>query len=466
MLPADVQKELEEFRARKARIKNAKRKGSTLRVKNETEDSENKRWHKASKKLRAQESAERSKKKTRIKEKDKGKSDFEILADEIITPTVVKRSNRAKAKSEFLKLPKAQRIKIKRGYKARGDFFTFTDWYEAVKKVEKDNQEWSKAATAHIKDRPKKNKNRNDDTIQSRERFVALMQPMVIVPDDESHKAFIADAGSIVLRCEQLKFYRNRVSPITGYSNETLIKYGTAKEAMLGWLAIGTAPAQQLGINKILKPVQGPTFLVRSRDESIVNSWDALRLKIAKSKTSLIGWLATHGEEHSQEIRTVIRDLGGKTYKNEPHEDRFKRLVLLILNTEIDEMPKAQKKTRKTRTEKGVRKVRTPRKEKEKKQRTKRREHNNERTSKRSTKVARRKKSGTPKPKRMTLAMNDHVIKRLEKPNFYAGSSRADQWDLLRKGMTVSEFVDAGGARNLVGQWEKLKSVRLIAPRD
>jgi hypothetical protein len=441
MLPKELQAELEAFRARKAKgskhkteIKKPKEKnrrgkkddyeieineyGETPEHEN---DHENKRWHKASKKLRAQKEREAKKNDPGVRVED-----FDI--------------EREKAKSEFLKLPKAQRIKIRRGYERRNQKFTFVDWFNAVQKLEMDNRERSKG----WKD---KRKNSDNDRVQSRERFVALMQPMVIVPDGdtESHKPFIADAGSIVLLCDQRILYRNRTSPVTGHSDETLIKYHTAASAppQLGWIAVH-------GINKLLKPVQGPTFLVRSRDENILAPWDVLRLKIAKSKMTVLGWLATHGEEHQQEIRKVIRDYGEKTFKSDTPEDRAKKLISIILKTEIEEMPKPQKKGRKVRVEK-VRKARTE-KPARKEKRTKRVEKP----------VKKSKRAEKPARTRMTLSMNDYRIKRLEKPNFYNGSSREELWDLLRKGMTIAEYVDAGGTRNMISQWAKKGNVKLI----
>jgi hypothetical protein len=388
------------------------------------------------------------KKKIRAKEIAINEDGVEELGDEIITPTVVKKSERTKAKSAFLKLPKAQRIKIKRGYKARKNFFSYTDWYHAYKTAQSGgiDEEKTERSTAKRKAKAEISK------------YSALMQPMVIVPDQYSQKAFIADAGSIVKRCDQRVLYRDRMSPVTGHADEALVLYNAGtKQTALGWLAL--TPGTALNA----KPVEGPTFLVRTKDEKSLNTWDALRLKIARTKMTLITWLAEHGEEHSREIREVINKLGGTTVKNEPHEDRCKKLITLILHTEIEEMPKTSSKNS------GKSKSKNSKAESNKKfNKSSKKKNKGTRTR---TEIDMKFKTADGEHRaRLTKALDEFIIKRVSKPENSEGSARAEKWSWLRKGMTLAEYVEEtankGGLRNDITMWIRSGNVKLVAPRS
>lgn len=270
--------------------------------------------------------------------------------------------------------------------------------------------------------------------------YVALMEPMVIVPEQADGKPVIADAGSVVKLADQANFYRDRVSPVTHRADEILVYYGKAKTPSLGWLT-------NMQPSKILKPSSGPTFLVTTRAEDRLIAWEQLRLRMARTRAKdptnwIAPWLAHHGAKYPRELREVTRFFGGKPIKNESTDVRIERLFTLILHTELD---MASAKKHKSKSSKKSSK------------------HVSEKSSKKSTKLVKSTKKSSPD--RITSAHDDYVIRRLVKENpRRAGSEKAKIWDKLKKGMTVGTFVEKGGSRASVGRYVQNGWVKLLKP--
>jgi hypothetical protein len=275
--------------------------------------------------------------------------------------------------------------------------------------------------------------------------YVALMMPLVIVPDDPEAKVVIADAGSIVCLLDQQTLYRERMSPITRRGDELYVRFGRADKPQYGWLTNRLPPS-------VMKPTQGPTFLVQSKDESLLHVWDGLRLKIARTRKGhpnswAISWLALNGEKYPRELREVTRFFGGTPIKNEPFDTRCIRLFSLILHTEIDmasakaSAKKSAKKGKKIVAEKPTKK------------------------GKKTGKVAPAKAKGEFSSS--SRAFDNHIIRRLVKENpRRAGSEKAKIWDRIRKGMTVKEFCGKGGTRGAVRRFIENGWIKLLSPKS
>lgn len=261
--------------------------------------------------------------------------------------------------------------------------------------------------------------------------FIALLYPMVIVPDNAAEKPVIADAGTIVKLADMTTLYRDRMSPITRRADEILVEFGNAKKQTLGWIAGRLAGSPK----DLMKPSRGPAFLVKTSSEEAISGWDRLRLKLARTRTSvpdnwIAPWLAFHGAKFPRELREVTKLFGGKPIKNEEVEVRIERLFSLILHTELD-MATAKSKKIKVK-DKGKKSRRVEREEKKPAKKEK----------------VKAKKSSLGESEKVSSKYNDYVIKRLIKENpFREGSNRAKLWSKLKKGMTVIEFNAFGEGR-------------------
>lgn len=349
-------------------------------------------------------------------------------------------------------LPKAKRIRIRRKYKARRDHFSETDWWhkqqEAKRTSGDDPRDSQKEGRARRKGKTdaavtitiSRDKKRLDKHVRramevpttKKKPFVALLQPMVIVPDSAEGKVVVADAGSIVKLADMTTMYRNLASPITHRADEVLVSFGNAKAQSLGWISgrFATSP------DEVMKPSKGPTFLVKTSGEDSLSAWDKLRLKVARTRGKdpanwIAPWLAYHGPKYPRELREVTRLFGGKPIKNEDVEARIERLFSLILHTELDMATAKSKKSKGKKSRSGVRKGKSARSEKR---------------EKRSSKSKKEKFSA--KSDLITRKLDEHTIKRLVQENpFREGSNRAKLWSKLKKGMTVAEFVAKGDGR-------------------
>lgn len=271
--------------------------------------------------------------------------------------------------------------------------------------------------------------------------YGALLSPTVIVPDSNEEKAFIADAGTIVKRAEQTVFYRDRVSPVTGTADEMLVHYGKSNKVRLGWLARGTK----------LAPVPGPTFLVQTRDPSTAQGWDAMRLLVSNARAKYHGigeWLAGNAAVQRSLIREVTTQLGGLITLKQSNEVRARNLLSLIIHTEIEEMPAVKQKETK-KVAKGSVKASA------------------KNVDKVSTKKVKKAKSA-PKSERSGHSQDEFIIKRLTENGaspFRPGSTKEQEWKLIKKGMTIAQLVEKGGKRGNVNFYVRLGHVKLLRPK-
>jgi hypothetical protein len=278
--------------------------------------------------------------------------------------------------------------------------------------------------------------------------FAALMQPLVIIPNDEQSKPVVADAGTIVELMDQSGLYRNHLSPITRTADEILVRYGTPKKIELGWLT------NQLQ-DKAMKPTKGPFFLVKTKDESGLSAWDGLRLAMGRSGAWLVPWIVDHADQYKPQIREVVKAFGGKPIKNEPTEVRSQKLFSLILHAEMDvatakAIAKSAKSSKKSKKGKSAPEEKPSKKSKK-------------------VKVAKAEKGEKPTVANFTgrsASHDDFVIRRLVKENpRRAGSDKAKIWDRIRKGMTIAEFCKKGGTRGAVGRYIQNGWIKLLPAR-
>lgn len=280
--------------------------------------------------------------------------------------------------------------------------------------------------------------------------FVALMEPMVIVPDNREDKMVIADAGSILRLMNQATLYRDWISPVTHRADELLVQYGKPGALKFGWITNKQDP-------KIMKPSKGPTFLVNTRKDSSLIPWELFRLKIGQARKKdpmmwLAPWIVTYGPKLPRELREVTKFFGGKPIKNEPFDDRCMRLFTLILHTELD-MASAKKGTKKGKGKKS--------KDSAEKTSKKSKSSKKDKSGKKKSKSGSKKEASSEK----SASKDDYVIKRLVKENpRRAGSAKAKIWDKLKKGMTIGEFVEKGGSRASVGRYVENGWVKLLRP--
>lgn len=317
------------------------------------------------------------------------------------------------------------------------------------------------------------------------------MQPLAIIADDAQAQSVIADAGSIVKLADQSSLYRDRVSPITMRADEILVWYGKPKEPRLGWLTNKLPP-------NAMKPTKGPTFLVTTQAETAIHAWDLLRLKVARTrKTSphnwFAPWLVLNGKKFPREVREVTRLFGGKPIKNEEFNVRCSRLFHLILNTEFDmsaanakkilkqkkgkkvkaakEAPveKVVKKSKKVVAEKIAKKKAKQeadaptKKAKKKGKATTQKGKNIEAKQKANDKPAKKGKAGEFRANNRDH--DDWIVKRLTKDNpRREGTYKASVWDILKKGMSVKQFVEKGGGRTEIQRYIENGWVKLLRP--
>lgn len=370
----------------------------------------------------------------------------------------------SEAKSAFYSLPRAIRDLIRKKYKTKD--WSYASWLleetdkwarraRRARQAAKSKEQWkdfgaflkaSKQTPIKIKDvAPHQDKRIAKDIRKAmmpkppKNPFAALMQPMVIVPDDPDAKVVVADAGSIIKLADQRALYRDRTSPITHRADEILVHFGKGEKPTLGWISHRHS-------SKSMKPSKGPTFLVNTKSEDGLDAWDQLRLKVGRARKSdtniwIARWLATHGAKYPRQLREVTRLFGGKPIKNEAAGARIERLFSLILNTELD-MATAKKGKKNKKSKKG-----------------KAREEKS--SSKKSSKKTKTKSD------RISKKNDDDVIKRLVKENpRRAGTAKAKIWDKLKKGMTVGEFVAKGGSRASVGRYIQNGWVKLLRAKS
>lgn len=381
------------------------------------------------------------------KNSSKGKSDYQLLAEAIIGQTPIPNQRPEKfgrpIEAAFWALDKEDRIRIRKKYKT----------YERWERRKKDRK-LAKGFGAFLridssgKRIAKESRTKESPTI-ARDQFVALLKPFVVVSDDPEHKTVIADAGSVVQRCDQGALYRERVSPVTHRSDELLVRFGKPDKPTLGWLPV------QAKDSKATKAVKkGPTFLVATKREEDASAWDLFRLKIGRARAKdpgewIVPWLVRSGAKYPTELRALVRLFGGKPIKNEGFDARCAKALTLILSTEISmATAKAVKKSAK----KGAKKAAEVETKKSKKTKV----------SKKTAAKSGKKSSDD----NITKEHDGHVIRRLVKENpRRAGSNKAKIWAKLKKGMSVGEFVEKGGTRGAVRHYIRSGWAKLLKPK-
>ncbi len=236
-----------------------------------------------------------------------------------------------------------------------------------------------------------------------------LLAPAVVVPEQIPQRPFWSaqhlGVGAIVSIRPQV-----HRSPLTHRKNELYVRWADVVGRVThGWLAEGT-------------PVRKVSNSVAIRHQSIgyedrVSAWNTLRFHIARAPHwNLIDWLCQFGFLHLPLLHAVIRELGGAVPRSDDPLTTITRLARLITHKE-HHMKVVQKDAPKT-VKRTV-------------------------ASKNNTKTVQ-----TAAPKGRASEFTGQRIIRLKKENpRREGSKGYQSWEVIEKGMTYEQYIEAGGRR-------------------
>lgn len=293
--------------------------------------------------------------------------------------------------------------------------------------------------------------------------YRVLLREALVAPDNmTTSKPVILSAGAIVELMDMRVMFRDRVSPITRRADEILVRYGQRGKETLGWLAKGTP----------MKVVRGPLFFAKTSDAVALGPWDRVRYFVARADSKqmhhqrwwLGPWLQANAATADEEIKKAIRELGGRPDKKAADPDvHAAHLFHLITSQELDMATKKQS----TKKAKGSKKA----------ERVSNKKDKNEKAEK-GAKAPKAVKAGKP-AKAIKLApvittknhsayerqreYDTYTIKRLTKENPHRdGSTQGKRWAILRKGISVGEYVSKGGSRGTLSQWLRTGAAKLV----
>lgn len=299
--------------------------------------------------------------------------------------------------------------------------------------------------------------------------YRVLLRPATLVPESgKNEKPLIADEGTVVELMDMRVLFRNRISPITQRADEILVRYGPKGKEALGWL----------GKNMVnhMKPVKGPLFFIKSKSIDKLSPWGRIRYHVAladskqihKRRWSLVPWCAVYGEEHLTDVQQAIREFGGRSKPSEDCDAKCTHLYRLVTGQELDmaAAKKATKKGKKTAAKKTTTApAKTTKKSKKHKEKVAASAKSNGKVSKKDLPTVvteKNRKLFTPR----STEFDTYVIKRLQKENPYReGSSRGERWAILKKGMSVGEYVKKGGRKASILGYLKLGFVKLVTAK-
>lgn len=286
-------------------------------------------------------------------------------------------------------------------------------------------------------------------------RYRAVLREVLVVPESPQEKAVILSAGAVVELMDMRTFFRDRVSPITRNADELLIRYGQRGKEQLGWLAKGTP----------LKPVKGPLFFVKTADHAALAPWDRVRFFVARADHKqthgqrwwIAPWLIANVAMFDVEVKKAIRELGGRVDKEGDPDIHAAHLYRLVTGQELEMKAKDTKELKKAnKANKNAKNAKA------------------EKVAKKASKKADKqptRKGGYPavvsqknaKQYDRDRGFDTFTIKRLTKENPHRpGSTQAKRWSILKKGMSVAEYVSKGGSRGTLSQWISTGAAKIV----
>jgi hypothetical protein len=287
--------------------------------------------------------------------------------------------------------------------------------------------------------------------------FRVLLRPAVIVPEMSAPgKPTIADEGSIVELMDQRVLFRDRVSPVTRNADEILVRWGPKGKEALGWLG--------KNIVHSMKPVNGPLFLVKTKDSTRLSAWGQLRWLVAsadarmlhKKRWWLVPWLLVHAKDNVPLLQKAIRDFGGRQKTDDP-DVLSAHLVRLVTGQETD-MATARSATKGGK--KAAKKAGSKKDTKQAKKGTKHAKPEKEKAE--LPPLITQKNAKLIKPRATDI--DEYTVRRLIKENpRRKGTKAAKKWDILKKGMTVADFIDKGGKRSTIAKYVRKGWVKLTS---
>ena len=269
-------------------------------------------------------------------------------------------------------------------------------------------------------------------------KYMRLLEPSVIVPQhDGSHKNPLdMSAGSIVGVMKH-----NKPSLVTGRANEVYVRWQeTPKRVGMGWLP-KTARLVRSVNTKSLR------FIPRQGDDRLT-AWDTLRYAALIHKGWTVRrWLEEIGDVQVPLIHAVIRELGGKVPRSDDP-----RLAIRLALKQINPKENTNMSRNRAEIEEQDEDV-TPTKSSKKSKK-----------GKTSSKKASSKKESTREggPGRTSMYSGKVIVKLVKENPRREDTHGYNSWELLRKGMTYEQYIEAGGRRVDLA-WDILKkNVKLV----
>jgi hypothetical protein len=243
-------------------------------------------------------------------------------------------------------------------------------------------------------------------------------------------------SGSVV------KVMRKKVpSPLTGQSDEITVRWvDVVGREFDGWLARDTK-LRATSAKKCTKKSTGEHM----KNDKIVGgepmtSWDHLRERIAGFPNwNAVQWVSTFGATNLPLLHAVIRQLGGKVPVSDEPTLAIRRVLRLITGKEISmsTIKKSRKAAKVATTTSG------------------------KKGSAKKGKAS-RGAAGTGR----TSAFSGQRIIRLVKENpRRKGTAGWKSWNLLKKGMTYEQYIEAGGRRGDLAWDLDRKNVKLVSAK-
>lgn len=308
------------------------------------------------------------------------------------------------------------------------------------------------------RDKKKRRKAHAPKEPQEPSRYRAVLREALIVPDHPNNRTpVILAAGAVVQLMDMRVMFRDRISPVTRRADEVLVRWGPKGKERLGWLSKDTP----------LKEVRGPLFMVRTADRVKLSPWDRIRYFIGRADARqthgkrwwLLPWLLANGAEFDVEVLKAIREFGGRADKKQTDTDvHVAHLYRLITGQEIDmkterEAVKGSKKSSK-KGSKVTKEVKVAKKAKG--------NGKAEKPAKLGKLPAFVSSKNHAKYQR-EREFDVFTIKRLTKDNPHRpGSTQAKRWSILKKGMSIAEYVAKGGSRGTLSQWLKGGAAKIV----
>lgn len=266
-------------------------------------------------------------------------------------------------------------------------------------------------------------------------KWMRVREPVVVVPRQEPGLR-LRMIPQILSRGTIVGVMKKRLpSVVTGRTDEIYVKWLDARGSVrMGWLpkiALLTRSTMSL-------------LHVAGNREDMPTSWDLLRLRMFMQEGWPIDkWLEKFGSLNVPLLHAVIRELGGKV----PRSDDPRLATRLVLNLIKPKRNTTMSKNRAEIEEQDEDETPTPRK-----------------TSKSKTaKKGAAKKSASKKavkreggPGRTSMYSGKRIVKLVKDNPRREDTHGYNSWELLRKGMTYEQYIEAGGRRVDLA-WDILK---------